>query len=46
MLLYCPDCEKRLKEGQHRYADGVYLVKYCKKCGFRDEHPPGSPWNR
>ena len=35
----CPDCGSKLHEGQHKFTDGLYLVKYCKECGFRDEKP-------
>ncbi len=37
MLTKCPDCKKPLHEGQHKYPDGIFLVKYCKDCGFRSE---------
>ncbi|MEK6950163.1 MAG: hypothetical protein AABX13_00365 [Nanoarchaeota archaeon] len=39
MLTTCPDCHKPLHQGQHRYADGIYEVWYCKSCGFRKEAP-------
>jgi len=39
MLSNCPDCQKPLHEGQHRYTDGLFKVLYCKKCGFRKEVP-------
>lgn len=42
MLTHCPDCKQKLHEGQHKYADGLYNVKYCKKCGFREEKPTRS----
>jgi RNase P subunit RPR2 len=35
----CPDCHKPLHRGQHKFADGMYDVSYCKKCGFRKESP-------
>lgn len=37
MLTHCPDCKKKLHEGQHHYADGMFKVQYCKGCGFRNE---------
>ncbi len=37
MLKDCPECHKPLHEGQHKYADGLFHVKYCKDCGFRKE---------
>ena len=39
MLNNCPECHKQLHEGQHKYVDGLFLVKYCKNCGFRKEIP-------
>jgi hypothetical protein len=33
----CPDCKKRLHEGQHKFSDGMYKVSYCKACGYRSE---------
>ncbi len=39
MLTHCPDCKKHLHEGQHKYADGMFKVFYCKDCGFRKETP-------
>ncbi len=39
MLENCPDCKKSLHSGQHKFADGMYNVKYCKDCGFRKEVP-------
>ncbi len=33
----CPECGDQLHEGQHKFDDGLFLVKYCKKCGFRAE---------
>lgn len=35
----CPECSHILHEGQHKYADGLFKVFYCKKCGFRKEVP-------
>jgi len=35
----CPECHKNLHEGQHKFADGLYHVQYCKDCGFRKEVP-------
>ena len=35
----CPDCGAKLHEGEHRFKDGEYAVKYCKQCGFRKEVP-------
>ncbi len=37
MLTHCPDCKGQLHEGQHKYADGLFVVQYCKNCGFRKE---------
>ena len=39
MLTSCPECNKPLHQGQHRYADGLFEVRYCKECGFRKELP-------
>ncbi|HIG96314.1 TPA: hypothetical protein HA249_05510 [Candidatus Woesearchaeota archaeon] len=39
MLINCPECKHPLHEGQHRFNDGLYTVKYCKQCGFREEKP-------
>ena len=33
----CPECEKALHEGQQKFKDGFYQVKYCKHCGYREE---------
>ena len=27
----CPECGDQLHEGQHKFDDGLFLVKYCKK---------------
>jgi len=35
----CPDCGAKLHDGQHKFEDGMYLVVYCKECGFRREEP-------
>lgn len=35
----CPECGSILHEGQHKFDDGFYLIKYCKNCGFREEKP-------
>lgn len=35
----CPECGSELHEGEHHFADGPFLVKYCKNCGFRSEKP-------
>ena len=35
----CPNCNTKLHEGQHKFSDGYYKVKYCKNCGFREEKP-------
>ncbi len=37
MLKYCPECKHELHQGQHKFADGLFTVKYCKNCGFREE---------
>jgi len=39
MLTHCPECKGKLHEGQHKYADGMFQVTYCKGCGFRKEVP-------
>ncbi|MDO8643237.1 MAG: hypothetical protein Q7R76_06710 [Candidatus Woesearchaeota archaeon] len=39
MLTVCPECKEKLHEGQHKFADGFYTIKYCKQCGFREEKP-------
>jgi len=39
MLTHCPDCKRTLHEGQHKFPDGYYTIKYCKECGFREEKP-------
>ncbi len=39
MITDCPDCGKTLHNGQHKFADGMFSVQYCKKCGFRKEKP-------
>ena len=39
MLITCPECKRKLHEGQHKFPDGLYDVSYCKKCGFRKEVP-------
>jgi uncharacterized protein YbaR (Trm112 family) len=39
MIVDCPECKQKLHHGQHKFADGMYDVKYCKKCGFRTEVP-------
>jgi hypothetical protein len=36
---HCPECKEKLHEGQHKFSDGFYMVKYCKKCGYRSEKP-------
>jgi hypothetical protein len=33
----CPECSKKLHVGQHKYADGMFMVNYCKACGYRSE---------
>ncbi|MBS3120893.1 hypothetical protein J4420_04205 [Candidatus Woesearchaeota archaeon] len=33
------ECQRKLHEGQHKYPDGMFLVQYCKNCGFRKEVP-------
>ncbi len=33
----CPDCKKALHHGQHKFADGMFKVHYCKSCGYRSE---------
>ncbi|HLC90507.1 MAG TPA: hypothetical protein VJI15_01960 [Candidatus Nanoarchaeia archaeon] len=35
----CPECRRELHKGQHKFADGMYEVFYCKNCGFRKEIP-------
>ncbi|MBS3140220.1 zf-TFIIB domain-containing protein [Candidatus Woesearchaeota archaeon] len=37
MLTHCPECQSKLHEGQHKFPDGIFVVKYCKNCGFREE---------
>lgn len=39
MLISCPECHGKLHEGQHQYADGLFKVQYCKKCGFKKAEP-------
>ena len=39
VLINCPECHHKLHEGQHTFADGIFLVKYCKKCGLKEERP-------
>jgi len=39
MQTNCPDCKDKLHVGQHKFSDGMYDVKYCKNCGYRDETP-------
>ncbi|MEK6901941.1 MAG: hypothetical protein AABX37_06360 [Nanoarchaeota archaeon] len=39
MIQNCPECQQRLHEGQHKFSDGMFLVQYCKKCGFKKEVP-------
>jgi uncharacterized protein YbaR (Trm112 family) len=39
MIENCPECKNKLHEGQHKFADGMFYVQYCKKCGFRKESP-------
>jgi len=39
MISNCPECRKPLHEGQHKFADGLFEVWYCKKCGFKKEVP-------
>lgn len=39
MLTHCPECKGSLHVGQHKFADGMYDVQYCKKCGFKTEKP-------
>jgi len=35
----CPECGKPLHQGQHKFEDGIYVVAYCKHCGYREEEP-------
>lgn len=42
MITNCPECKKELHHGQHKFADGMYDVFYCKECGFRKENPISS----
>ncbi|MEK6839313.1 MAG: hypothetical protein AABX72_00050 [Nanoarchaeota archaeon] len=35
----CPECGTKLHQGEHQFKDGKYVVKYCKRCGFRREKP-------
>ena len=35
----CPECGKILHAGQHKYADDMFDVHYCKDCGYRKEVP-------
>jgi len=35
----CPECGKSLHKGQHKFADGMFDVSYCKDCGYRNETP-------
>lgn len=37
MRKQCPECHKTLHEGQHKFADGMFMVHYCKSCGYREE---------
>ncbi|MFH1276519.1 MAG: hypothetical protein ABIH82_05390 [Candidatus Woesearchaeota archaeon] len=39
MQTNCPECKHELHHGQHKFADGMYDVYYCKKCGFKKETP-------
>jgi len=39
MIENCPECKKPLHHGQHKFADGLFDVLYCKDCGFRKEVP-------
>ena len=34
----CPVCKQKLHLGQHHYDDGMFLIEYCKECGFRTEN--------
>lgn len=36
---FCPECNKKLHEGEHKFSDGAYKVRYCKDCGYRQEIP-------
>ncbi len=33
----CPDCGSKLHIGQHKFADGMFEVYYCKNCGYKKE---------
>ncbi|MFA6462189.1 MAG: hypothetical protein WCV90_08060 [Candidatus Woesearchaeota archaeon] len=33
----CPECGTSLHKGQHKFADGMFEVFYCKSCGYRKE---------
>jgi len=33
----CPECGKNLHKGQHKFADGMFEIFYCKECGYRKE---------
>lgn len=35
----CPECGHELHEGQHKFSDGLYFIKYCKNCGYKEEKP-------
>ena len=35
----CPECKEKLHLGEHKFSDGVYKIRYCKKCGYRQEKP-------
>lgn len=39
MQTNCPECNKILHVGQHKFADGLYEIHYCKECGYRKETP-------
>ncbi|HLD72882.1 MAG TPA: hypothetical protein VJA23_04815 [Candidatus Nanoarchaeia archaeon] len=39
MQINCPECNKILHVGQHKFADGLYEIYYCKECGYRKEVP-------
>ena len=35
----CPECNEKLHHGEHKFSDGVYEIRYCKKSGYRQEKP-------
>jgi len=39
MQTKCPECQRELHHGQHKFSDGMYDIFYCKNCGFRKEDP-------